>query len=212
MTLRGENTTVLGLILAGGLSHRMGGPQKFSAPIGGVSLIEKVISVAWNQCDALAINLYEATPEAVFADLGLAVLADAIPGHAGPMAGVLTGLDYAAQKGFTHVLSLPCDCPFLPADLATRLRKASLETQDGLARAASGGRSHPVVALWPTRLRDDLRRALIDEGLRKVGQFQQRYDVAAVEWIFRTRDPFFNINTPDDLLRAQELLALGGED
>ncbi len=207
--MQDENTPILGLILAGGQSRRMGGEQKLLSRIGGVSLIEKVISLVRNQCDALAINPYEATAEtqAAFASLGLPLLADAVPDHAGPLAGVLAGLDYAAQKSLSHVLSLPCDCPFLPADLAIRLRAASLETRDGLACAASGGRIHPVVALWPTRLREDLRRALIDEDLRKVRQFQQRYDVASVEWRFRKRDPFFNINTPDDLLRAQELLA-----
>jgi molybdenum cofactor guanylyltransferase len=214
MTLRSENISILGLILAGGLSRRMGGQQKIFARIGGVSLIDEVISCVRNQCDVLAINPYEATTEtqSAFAGLGLPLLADDVPGHAGPLAGVLAGLDYAAQQALTHVLSLPCDCPFLPTDLAAKLRAASLETRDGLACAASGGRIHPVVALWPVRLRDDLRRALIDEGLHKVGQFQQRYDVVAVEWNFRTRDPFFNINTPDDLKRAQELLALDGDE
>jgi molybdopterin-guanine dinucleotide biosynthesis protein A len=214
MSVSSENISILGLILAGGLSRRMGGTQKIFARIGGVSLIDEVILSVRNQCDALAINPYEATAEteAAFAGLDLPLLADAVPGHAGPLAGVLAGLDYAAQKGVTHVLSLPCDCPFLPADLAANLRTASLETRDGLACAASGGRIHPVIALWPVRLRDDLRRALLDEGLRKVGQFQQRYDVAAVEWNFRIRDPFFNINTPDDLKRAQELFAPGEED
>ncbi len=207
--MRDENTPILGLILAGGLSRRMGGTPKFSARIGGVSLIERVISLVRDQCGALAINPYEATAEtqAAFAGIGLPLVADAVLGHAGPLAGVLAGLDYAWQKGLSHVLSVPCDCPFLPADLAARLRAASLETRDGLACAASGGRIHPVVALWPTRLREDLRRALIDQGLRKVGQFQHGYDMASVEWNFRKRDPFFNINTPDDLLRAQDLLA-----
>jgi molybdopterin-guanine dinucleotide biosynthesis protein A len=209
-----ENASILGLILAGGLGRRMGGPPKPFAPIGEVKLIERVISRVETQCDALAINLHEATPEAraAFAPFGLPLVMDSLPNHAGPLAGVLAGLDYAAEQGMTQVVSLPCDCPFLPADLFARLRAASLETQNGLVRAASGGRVHPVVALWPTHLRDDLRRALTEEGLRKVGQFQQRRDAAAVEWSFRARDPFFNINTPDDLLRAQQLMALDDED
>ncbi|WP_294540113.1 molybdenum cofactor guanylyltransferase MobA [uncultured Rhodoblastus sp.] len=212
--MRGDKTLILGLILAGGLGRRMEGAQKPFARIGGSSLIEAVISRARDQCDALAINLHQATPEAAkaFAPFGLPLLADALPGHSGPLAGVLAGLDYAAVHGLSHVLSLPCDGPFLPRDLAARLAEAASEKRDGLACAASGGRAHPVVALWPTRLRDDLRHALTAEGLRKVGQFQQRYDVAKVEWVFRARDPFFNINTPDDLLQARNLLAVGGDE
>jgi molybdopterin-guanine dinucleotide biosynthesis protein A len=205
---------ILGLILAGGLGRRMEGIAKPFARLGGVALIERVISRARPQCETLAINPHEATLEAceAYAGFGLPLLADAVPGHAGPLAGVLAGLDHAAERGFSHVLSLPCDSPFLPGDLAARLAEAARTTKAGLACAASGGRSHHVVALWPTRLRDDLRRALTIEGLRKVGQFQQKYDVATVEWVFRARDPFFNINTPDDFLRAQELLALDGDE
>ncbi len=212
--MRSQKQPFLGLILAGGLSRRMGGPDKASIRIGDVRLIERIASIAGRQCEAVAINLYDVTPEsrAPFAGLGLPLLADALPGHAGPLAGVLAGLDHAARIGLPAVLSLPCDCPFLPDDLAARLGAAAAETKDGLARAASGGRAHPVAAVWPARLRDDLRRALTEEGLRKVGQFQQRYDVAGVEWLFRVRDPFFNINTPEDLLRAQELLAVDDKD
>jgi molybdopterin-guanine dinucleotide biosynthesis protein A len=205
---------ILGLILAGGLGRRMGGLHKPFARIGGASLLEAVIARARGQCDALAINLHEATPEAreVFGGFGLPLLADALPGHAGPLSGVLAGLDHAAEHGMSHVLSLPCDGPFLPVDLGARLSAAALAKGDGLACAASGGRLHPVVALWPTRLRDDLRRALTFEGLCKVGQFQQRYDMAAVEWVFRARDPFFNVNTPDDLVLARELLKQDGDE
>lgn len=203
-----DKTPILGLILAGGLGRRMGKPQKPLLELGGAKLIDRVVARARGQCDALAINLHELTPESVapFADCGLPLLADAAPGHAGPLAGVLAGLDHAAKLHLSHVVSLPCDCPFLPDDLFAKLLDAARKTSDGFARAASGGRDHPVIALWPTRSREALRRAL-DEGARKVGQFQQNYDVATVEWFFSARDPFFNINTPDDFLRAQELLA-----
>ncbi len=208
-----DKTPILGLILAGGLGRRMGAAQKPLLDLGGASLIDRVIARAQGQCDALAINLHELTPEAMapFADCGLPLIADALPGHAGPLAGVLAGLDHAAGLNLAHVVSLPCDCPFLPDDLFARLFDAAQKTYDGFARAASGGRDHPVIALWPTRSRENLRRALLEEGLRKVGQFQQNYDIATVEWADRTRDPFFNINTPDDLLRAQEFFARAGE-
>jgi molybdopterin-guanine dinucleotide biosynthesis protein A len=208
--MTGQKAPVLALILAGGLGRRMGGTSKPMLDLGGVRLIERVIRAAQAQCEAVAINLHDATPEAqaAFAPFDLPLLADALPGHAGPLAGVLAGLDYAAAKGFGALLSLPCDCPFLPDDLAARLYEAAQKSPAGLACAASGGRTHHVVALWPTRLREKLRRALVDEDLRKVGQFQQTIGCAQVEWFFRTRDPFFNVNTPEELLQAQEWLAM----
>jgi molybdenum cofactor guanylyltransferase len=213
-TMRNEQVSILGLILAGGLGRRMDGLHKPFAQVDGAPLLERMIARARNQCDLLAINLHQTTPEAAaaFAKFGLPLLPDALPGHAGPLAGVLAGLDHAALNGLTHILSLPCDCPFLPRDLAARLIQATQESRDGLACAASGGRRHPVVALWPIGLRDELRHALFEQDLRKVGQFQQRYDVRTVEWSFRQRDPFFNINTPEDLMRAQELAALNDEE
>ncbi len=201
---------ILGLVLAGGLGRRMGGPQKPFVILGGARLVDRALASAQAQCASVAINLHDLAPEgrAAFEGLGLPLLSDALPGHAGPLAGVLAGLDFAAAKGFAAMLSLPCDCPFPPDDLALRLCEAAAKTRDGLACAASGGRTHPVVALWPTRLRDDLRRALTVEGVRKVGQFLDAYDVALVEWPIHRRDPFFNVNTPDDLVRAQDLLVL----
>jgi molybdopterin-guanine dinucleotide biosynthesis protein A len=186
----------------------MGGLDKPLLELGGVRLIDRALASARTQCQAVAINLHDLALEttAPFTGFGLPLLADALPGHAGPLAGVLAGLDHAAGAGFDALLSLPCDCPFLPRDLAARLCDAARKTASGLVRAASGGRIHHVVALWPTRLRFDLRRALTDEDLRKVGEFQHRYESADVEWSFRQRDPFFNVNTPDDLLRAREWL------
>jgi molybdopterin-guanine dinucleotide biosynthesis protein A len=206
-------TPVVALIIAGGLSRRMGGSNKPMLNLGGARLIDRAIFAAQAQCQAVAINLHDATPEAQapFVSLGLPLLPDALAGHAGPLAGVLAGLDYAAEKGFGALLSLPCDCPFLPDDLAARLYKAAQKSASGLACAASGGRAHHIVALWPTHLREKLRRALVDEDLRKVGQFQQRVGCAQVEWFFRARDPFFNVNTPEDLLQAQIWLTMRPE-
>jgi TusA-related sulfurtransferase len=101
---------------------------------------------------------------------------------------------------------LPCDTPFLPDDLAPRLAEAARETRDGLACAASGGRVHPVIALWPVALRETLRHALA-EGERAIGRFQRRYDCAIVEWPDKPHDPFMNVNTPADLAAAEALLA-----
>ncbi len=201
---------ILALVLAGGLSRRMEGRAKPLLRLGGRLLIDFVIEKARAQCGAVALNLHDGAPEtlAPFADLGLAVAMDAAPGRLGPLAGVLGGLDFAAERHphAEFVLSLPCDGPFLPDDLAARLLQAARETKSGLACAASGGRLHHVVALWPLGLREDLRRALLQRDMRAVGEFQRGYDIAAVEWPATPRDPFFNINAPDDLAQAETLL------
>ncbi|MGO8740331.1 molybdenum cofactor guanylyltransferase [Rhodoblastus sp.] len=206
---------ILALVLAGGLARRMEGGAKPLLRLGGRRLIDLVVEKARAQCGAVALNLHDGAPEtlAPFADLGLPIAIDAAPGRLGPLAGVLGGLDFAAEHcpGAAFVLSLPCDCPFLPDDLASRLRAASRQSASGLACAGSGGRTHSVVALWPLGLRAALRRALLEEGVRAVGQFQRGRDMALVEWPATPCDPFFNINTPDDFARAEALLRTKGE-
>jgi molybdopterin-guanine dinucleotide biosynthesis protein A len=198
-------TRILAVILAGGLARRMDGASKPLADLAGSPLIERVVAVARRQNLPIAINLHQITPQAIepFAQLGLPFIADAVPDHAGPLAGVLGALDHAAANGFDAVLSLPCDSPFLPDDLVARLVR---EARGGLACAASGGRVHPVIALWPVGLRFDLRRALIEEDQRAPGRFQQQHAGVAVDWPVNPRDPFFNVNTPADLAAAEALL------
>ncbi|MBB4198305.1 molybdenum cofactor guanylyltransferase [Rhodoblastus sphagnicola] len=200
------NPRTLAVILAGGLARRMEGARKPLLKLGGRRLIDLVVESAVGQGE-VALNLHD-SGDAAQLDLDLPVIADAIPGHAGPLAGILGALDHAARENYDSVLSLPCDCPFLPDDLAPRLAEAARNTRDGLACAGSGGRVHPVIALWPVGLRQDLRRALIDEGARAIGPFQRRYDCATVEWPAQPRDPFFNVNTPADLAEAEALLAV----
>lgn len=201
---------ILALILAGGLARRMEGQAKPLLRLGGQRLIDRVALTARTQCGAVALNLHDSDPEtlAPFVDLDLPVAADSAPGRLGPLAGVLGGLDFVAAHvaGAEFLLSLPCDCPFLPDELASRLLDAARRTASGLACAASGGRRHPVIALWPLSLRDDLRHALVELDQRAVGQFQRNYDMAVVEWPAAPRDPFFNVNTPDDFARAEEML------
>ncbi len=204
---------ILALILAGGLARRLEGRAKPLLRLGGRLLIDLVVEKARAQCGAVALNLHDGAPQtlAPFAHLGLAVAVDAAPGRLGPLAGVLGGLDFAAEhyRKAEFVLSLPCDGPFLPDDLARRLVEGGRKTKSGLACAASGGQIHHVVALWPLGLRDELRHALLERDIRAVGEFQRAYDIATVEWPAAPRDPFFNINTPDDLAQAEILL--GGE-
>lgn len=199
--------STLGLVLAGGLARRMGGGDKARITIGGTSILQRVLTCMTPQCARLVINA-NGDP-ARFADTGLPVVADSVAGFAGPLAGILAGLDWAAANAprCTWLASVPGDCPFLPGDLVTRLHQARVAAATPLACARSGGWRHPVVALWPIALREDLRRALRDEGLRKIELWTARHGVAVADWPAEPVDPFFNVNTPEDAARAQAIAA-----
>ncbi len=193
----------LGLILAGGLARRMGGGDKPLTRIGGTTILSRVIERMRPQCARLILNA-NGDP-ARFAGTGLPVVADDVPDFAGPLAGVLAGLDWAArhEPGIAYVVSVPGDCPFLPRDLVTRLHEARAASGLPLACARSGRWRHPVVGLWPVALRDDLRGALVDEGLRKIEIWTARHGVALADWPDHPVDPFFNVNTPEDAAAAE---------
>jgi len=196
-----------GVVLAGGLAQRMGGGDKSLREIGGRTLLARVIERLTPQCDALVLSA-NGDP-ARFATGGLPVVADPIDGFRGPLAGVLAGLEWVADTlpGARWMLSAPVDCPFLPRDLVARLHQARIDQQADIAVAASAGRSHPVIALWPVGLRVDLRRALLADDIRKVDRFTARYPRAIVEWPTEPFDPFFNANTPEDVAEAERLAA-----
>ena len=197
----------LGLILAGGLARRMGGGDKARIRIGGRTILERVLATMTPQCSALVISA-NGDP-ARFADARLPVVADSIPDFAGPLAGILAGLDFAAAHApdVADVASVPGDCPFLPSDLITRLIAARAEAKTPLACARSGEWRHPVVGLWPVRLREDLRRALTVEGLHKIEIWTARHGVAIADWPATPVDPFFNVNTPEDAAEAERVAA-----
>lgn len=196
-----------GLILAGGLARRMGGGDKAKIEIGGVSILDRVLATLSGQCTGLAINA-NGDPER-FDDTGLTVIPDNVPDHPGPLAGILAGLDWLAEQntGVEWMLSVPGDCPFLPDDLVERLHQARREMGAGvpLACARSGEWRHPVVGLWPLALRSDLRHALTVEDLRKIEVWTSRHGVAVADWPAEPIDPFFNVNTPEDAKRAQQM-------
>jgi len=197
----------LGLVLAGGLARRMGGGDKARIRIGDKTILQRVLACVGPQCTRLILNA-NGDP-ARFADIGLPVVADSVPDFAGPLAGILAGLDWAAANvpASEWLLSVPGDCPFLPKDLATRLHKARIKAGTPLACARSGEWRHPVVALWQVKLREDLRRALVEEGLRKIEIWTARHGVAIAAWPTAPFDPFFNVNTPEDLARAEKIAA-----
>jgi molybdenum cofactor guanylyltransferase len=197
----------LGVVLAGGLARRMGGGDKARLRIGGRSILERVLARLEPQCARLILNA-NGDP-ARFADTGLPVVSDSVPDFAGPLAGILAALDWAAAHapGIADVASAPGDCPFLPDDLVARLLAARAAQRTRLACARSGERRHPVVGLWPVDLRSDLRQALVEEGLRKIEAFTARHGIAIADWPASPFDPFFNINTPEDAAEAERLAA-----
>ena len=201
--------TVVGVLLAGGLSRRMGGGDKNLRMLGGRTILERIIAVARPQVDALVLNA-NGDP-ARFAGFGLPVAADVVEGYAGPLAGVLTGLDWARTNapGAQWVASFATDAPFIPTDLVARLMAAVEREGADLACARSDGRDHPVFGLWPVRLADDLRRAMVEEGLRKVDVWTARHRLAVADFSTDPVDPFFNTNRPEDLDEAERLLAAG---
>jgi molybdopterin-guanine dinucleotide biosynthesis protein A len=197
----------LGLILAGGLARRMGGGDKVRITIGGRTILDRVLATMTPQCARLIINA-NGDP-ARFADAGLPVVADSIPDFAGPLAGILAGLDWAAAHApdIADIASVPGDCPFLPSDLVARLAAVRAQAKTPLACARSGEWRHPVVALWPVALREDLRKALTVEGLHKIEIWTARHGVAIADWPAEPVDPFFNVNTPDDVAAAERIAA-----
>jgi molybdopterin-guanine dinucleotide biosynthesis protein A len=194
-------------VLAGGLARRMGGGDKARLRIGGRTILERVLARLKPQCAALILNA-NGDP-ARFADTGLAVVPDSIPDFAGPLAGILAGLDWAARKApdIPDIVTVPGDCPFLPEDLVARLSAARSREGAPLACARSGEWRHPVVGLWPVALRGDLRQALVADGLRKIEAWTARHGVAVADWPAVPVDPFFNINTPDDAAEAERIAA-----
>ncbi len=189
------------IILAGGRATRMGGGDKGLLPLGASTLLDHVLERIEPQVAATAINA-NGDP-ARFARFGLPVLADPLDGFVGPLAGVLAGLDWAAQEGAETVVSVAADTPFFPCDLAARLVLAAEGMEAPLALAATPDGRHPTFGLWPVALRHDLRAAL-EGGLRKVVQWTDAHG-AATAMFDGKGDPFFNVNTPEDLARAQAI-------
>jgi molybdopterin-guanine dinucleotide biosynthesis protein A len=198
----------LGLVLAGGLARRMGGGDKALITIGGVAILDRVLGRLRPACAEIILNA-NGDP-ARFGRYGLPVIPDSVPDFAGPLAGILAGLDWAAtnRPDLAWVVSVPGDCPFLPHDLVTRLHVARQKAGTPLACARSGDWRHPVVGLWPVALREDLRHALVEEDLHKIEAWTARHGVAIADWPAKPVDPFFNVNMPEDAAEAERLARL----
>lgn len=197
-------TKPLGVILAGGQARRMGGGDKGALILGGRSLLDRVIDRLGPQVDRVVLNA-NGDPQR-FVEYGLPVVPDSLADYPGPLAGVLAGMDYAADQGFTHIVTAAADTPFFPHDLSERLTRAAERANTPIALAATHeeGRMnrHPTFGLWPVSLRADLRAALAD-GLRKVVLWTDKHGAASAPF---DDHAFFNINTPEDLAQAETML------
>lgn len=185
----------------------MGGGDKSLRMLGGETLLARVVARVKPQVRTLVLNA-NGDP-ARFAGFDIPVVADAVPGFAGPLAGVLTGLEWvlANAPALEWVASFPTDAPFLPRDLVRRFLQSTRSEKADMACAASGGRRHPVFGLWPVALAANLRRAVVDEGVRKVEDWTGRFHVAVVDYPAVPVDPFFNANSPEDLDEAGRMLS-----
>ena len=187
--------------LAGGQARRMGGQDKPFISVGGQTILDRQLAVTAQH----SVRLINANGDlSRFSGYGLPVVADNIADWPGPLAGILACLDWLAETHPTCDLMLSCatDAPFIPSDLAARLLAERNAQGAVLAQARSSGRRHPVFGLWPVALRAELRRALLDDGIRKIDDFTDRFSVAIAEFSGEP-DPFSNVNRPEDITAAQ---------
>jgi molybdopterin-guanine dinucleotide biosynthesis protein A len=209
-----SKTEIVGVLLAGGLSRRMGGGDKGLLDLGGQSMLARVIERLRPQVGDMIINA-NGDPER-FAGFGLPVQPDTLADNPGPLAGVLAGMRWAARNQPTarYILTVSTDAPFLPLDLADCLVDALAGGTGAIALARSDGKLHPVIGLWPVALADDLETAVRDEGIRKVLAWTDRHGVVAVDFEpvrigGEQIDPFFNANTPEEMDEARRLIRAG---
>ncbi|MCB1333479.1 MAG: molybdenum cofactor guanylyltransferase MobA [Roseivivax sp.] len=200
-------TLPLGVILAGGKATRMGGSDKALLTLGGQTLLARAAARLGPQVSGMAVSA-NGDP-ARYADVGLPVLADSVPGFPGPLAGVLAGLDWAAGKGVPAIVTIAVDTPFFPKSLVQELTSAARDLAHPMAIATTSDASgetirHPTFGLWPTDLREDLR-GFINEGIHKMLLWADIHGAAEARFDAGRNDPFFNINTPADLFAAEGL-------
>lgn len=192
---------ILGAIIAGGASTRMGGREKSFVSLDGATLLERTLSRLRFQVDDVVIN---ANGDAArFASAGLTVVEDVLTGIGTPLAGLHAALCYGANHGFDAVVTVPSDAPFLPLDLVERLLEAGQVT--GAAIARSGGQDHYLTGIWTTAMAKPLGHLIENEGLRRVQDFVGKAKAEKVVWAAIPHDPFFNINTPEDVTEAEQI-------
>lgn len=185
------------VIVAGGRSSRMG-REKALEMVRGRRIIDRIIATLSAQADAVAINANDDPSR--YCGTGLPVFGDGHPGIGTPLAGLHAAVSHAARHGFEAVLTVPSDAPFLPADLLARLERPT-------AIAASGGQAHYLTGLWSPSVQKNLEDALGEIPPPRMQDWAKRCKAAVVEWPATPYDPFFNVNTPDELAEAERIAA-----
>jgi molybdenum cofactor guanylyltransferase len=196
--LKYDKSSVLGVILAGGGSKRMNGQDKFLMPLGDKLLLQHIVDRVYPQVNEVILNINKPFHHADF--LSLKTIPDIMANSLGPLSGIYTALSYANQKGYDLVATFSCDTPFLPDNFVSELLNKS---DNPIVVAKSFNRRHPVMALWHVSLMGDLKIAL-NKGERKLLKWIDNYPVSEVEWLGKW-DPFFNINSGEDLKDAEKL-------
>ncbi len=198
-------TKIVGTLLAGGRSSRMGGGDKCLQKLCGQTLLSRVINRAKDQVGPMILNA-NGDPTR-FSSYGIPVVPDVVSGFAGPLAGVLTGLEWAAEHvpDCEYVATFATDAPFFPSDLVEKLHNL-IKFGAALVCATSNQHHHPVFGLWPVRERSALRDAMTEDHIRKVDVWTSRYKLGIVDFPIQPIDPFFNLNTPEDMARAEDFL------
>ncbi len=204
MSAKIEN--IVGIVLAGGQSIRMGGGDKCLLELNGRYILNHVIDRVKSQVNRLVINANGDVSR--FDDFNLPVVNDSFDGFAGPLAGVLTGMEWAIKNEpeVSWIATFASDVPFLPLDTVEQLSFSIIKSSSDMACAKSGGRHHPVIGLWPVRLYEELRNALTNEGIRKIDEWTVGFKRSSADFSSIGIDPFFNINRPEDLAKAEEYL------
>ncbi|QNT78941.1 molybdenum cofactor guanylyltransferase MobA [Entomobacter blattae] len=201
---------ITAVILAGGLSSRMGGGNKGLKLLNGQPLLTYIIKAITPQVSHSVINA-NGPPEALHS-FHLPIQVDTLPGFQGPLAGILAGMEWALQHvpSCQYIVTIPADSPFIPSNLVEKLKEAQQKHHTILALARSNGQCHPVVGLWPLTLHHALHEALTREKIHKILRFTEKYSLAYADFSVEDIDPFMNINTPQDLQKAEELMTRQG--
>ncbi|PCJ91270.1 MAG: molybdenum cofactor guanylyltransferase [Hyphomicrobiales bacterium] len=200
-----QSEKILGVVLAGGQSRRMGDVDKSMLQLGGMALVEHAVKRLQGQVDAMVLNT-NAEPPTAFEYLKLPILKDVITGYAGPLAGILTAMEYAETNGFQWVASAAADTPFFPKNYVKSMMK---HENSAIILASSGGHRHPTFGLWRASLAPSLRHFLTEGSERKILLFVQQHPWAMAEFDIpsdKNSDPFFNINTPQDFQLAERTM------
>ncbi|MDP1700820.1 MAG: molybdenum cofactor guanylyltransferase MobA [Aestuariivirga sp.] len=193
---------IIGAIIAGGRSSRMGGREKAFLELASKPVILHVIEQFEPQVDQLVINA-NGEP-ARFSEFGLDVVPDVLTSLTTPLAGLHAALKFTKSVEADVLVTVPSDTPFLPFNLVSKLMAKAVVR--GAAIAASGDQVHYIIGAWKTELLDDLESAIARDNLFRVKDWAHRATAQKVEWPIKSHDPFFNVNAPEDLRNAEQIL------